>query len=381
MKNHPLRVIAVLVLFAGLVALFAGCGAGGSSTTGSEAPKQPKTSGDSFGLGDKSELQSITELCGTKPIKLALADGFGGNTWRKIARAEMEEEASKCPNIEEILYTDGEGDPQKSQADINSLVAKGVNVLIVFPDAGPVLLPALKKAYDAGVTVIPYNGYVGGKAGTDYTEFVGQDQEGVGAAWGAWISKAVGDEGEIAYLGGVPGNPTSEAFFRGVMSEVSKHPKMTMLEGKPIDTNWDPAQEQRVVSGLLAQHPHIAGLVGDYGVSAIGAVRAFQNANLSMVPMAQVDTNGLSCLWKEIHAENPNFQLMTVGGTTQIVRLALRKGVASYEGTKDTEPSIFPVFVYEDTLGNKPVHCDPQLPPDAALSSALSNEELLAAVR
>ena len=49
--------------------------------------------------GTVADLQPMSKFCGTKPIKVALSDGWGGNYWRHITRAEFEDEASKCKNI------------------------------------------------------------------------------------------------------------------------------------------------------------------------------------------------------------------------------------------------------------------------------------------
>src|SRR4029077_11513335 len=40
--------------------------------------------------GTVADLQPMSKFCGTKPIKVALADGWGGNYWRHITRAEFE---------------------------------------------------------------------------------------------------------------------------------------------------------------------------------------------------------------------------------------------------------------------------------------------------
>ena len=53
-------------------------------------------------------------------LKVAFSDGWGGNYWRQITRAEFEDEAAKCPNIKEIRYTDGEFKAEKQIADIRA---------------------------------------------------------------------------------------------------------------------------------------------------------------------------------------------------------------------------------------------------------------------
>ena len=74
--------------------------------------------------------------CGDKEIVLGMTDGFGGNSWRLVTTASGKDEAAKCPSVKEFLYADGQGNTQKAISDIQGMVAKGVDALVVFPDAG-----------------------------------------------------------------------------------------------------------------------------------------------------------------------------------------------------------------------------------------------------
>src|SRR2546422_239479 len=112
---------------------------------------------------DKSA--DITTMCGTKPMKIALIDGFGGDTWRKITHAEFLDEASKCANITDVKYSDAGGDQQKYNGDINSFVAQGVDIIVAFTDFGDAALPAYRKAFKEGVTIAPYFSHISGTAG------------------------------------------------------------------------------------------------------------------------------------------------------------------------------------------------------------------------
>ena len=110
----------------------------------------------------------ITPLCGTKPMIVGVSDGYGGNTWRKTGLAEVKDELSRCKNVKRIIYSNANGDPQKANSDINSMVAQGVNVLIMLPDFGAVQLPAMRAAMKAGVAVVPYSAQIAGVPGRDY---------------------------------------------------------------------------------------------------------------------------------------------------------------------------------------------------------------------
>src|SRR5260221_11084688 len=55
-------------------------------------------------VGTIADMKDIKEFCGTKPIKAGLSAGYGENSWRKITHAEFEDEASNCPNTQEVPY-------------------------------------------------------------------------------------------------------------------------------------------------------------------------------------------------------------------------------------------------------------------------------------
>src|SRR5580698_3596879 len=105
------------------------------------------------------------DFCGTKQISVALADGFADNGWRQQTTAAGINEASRCPNVTSWTHTDGQGNTQKAISDIEGLAAKGVNAIVVFPDAGPAMLPAIRDAHKQGAAVVPFRARVGGKEG------------------------------------------------------------------------------------------------------------------------------------------------------------------------------------------------------------------------
>jgi ribose transport system substrate-binding protein len=132
--------------------------------------------------GTIADLQPMSKFCGTKPLKVALADGWGGNYWRHITRAEFEDEASKCKNITDARYTDGEFKPEKHIADIEGLIAQKYDVIVAFLDGGPAILKATREATGAGVAVVPYDtgDKFPGVIGKDYLDRATESQTEVG---------------------------------------------------------------------------------------------------------------------------------------------------------------------------------------------------------
>lgn len=349
-----------------------------SASASMEASAPAASEGPVNGTADQL-LPDISSLCGTEPMVVGYADGFGGNSWRKIVRAEFEDEASKCPNITKVLYTDAQADPQKAISDINGLVAQGVNALVVFADSGAATLPAIKAATEAGVKVVPFIVQPGGTVGTDYTGFVAEDVKAYGEDLANWTIKTMGGKGNLVMLGGGPGNSYSQAVYDAVKAAAAENPDIKLLNTDGfVVTNWEPGETQKVVAGLLAKYGEIDGIVSDYGGGSVGGIRAFQAAGKPLPVWSANDSNEFACLWYDNKDANPNYQIATISSRTWMIRVALRRAVAAAQGLPDPEPQFIALPLSEDsTEADAPAPvCNKDLPPDAILSSKLSPDQL-----
>ena len=362
-----------------LVAMaFSACG---KQTDGDEQAASANSASNGTVAAATGKLETLPtgteKLCGDKPIRIGHVDGFGANSWRKIVREELKAELAACKNVS-IEYSDAGGDVQKWNSAINSYVAKGFDGLVVFNDFGEQGLTALRNAMKADMTVVPYVGEPGGTPGTDYSVFIAEDKEKVSQDQVAWLADVLGDKGGLIFMGGVPGNQSTPGFFNP-FAEAVKGTGMKLLVDKPVDTNWDPGQEQRVMAGLISKYDKIDGLASDYGVASGGGLRAFVNADEPHPPLAtNASDNNLGCEWLKYTKQWPDFQLFTLDGSTRVVRWAGRRAIATINDIELNDPTVFQLYPLVDTANGKLPKCNPDLPPDADLSSALSPEALKA---
>jgi ribose transport system substrate-binding protein len=373
--SRPIRLIQASAAVLSLALAAAACGSSGGSSPGSGA----SSGGTSTGSAAASNRPS---WCGSKKITVALADGFGDNNWRKITRAEAANEAAKCSSVTKYLYTDGQGNTQKSISDIQGLVSQGVNALVVFPDSGPAVLPAIRSAFKAGVAVVPYRVSPGGTASQDYDTFIKTDFAAAGVLWAKWMVKALHGKGNIANLGGPPANSQSLAEYQGMQTVFKKYPGIHFVGQTPYNvTNWDPAQTQKVITSLLAKYPKIDGITTDFGAALASSFGAFKSAGRKIPAIATEDSNQLACDYKTMHSTDPQFKLFTVDSQTWMVRTAIDYAIAKASG--GTLPSTnVPQKVFEDSLTGQPhtPECNTSLPPDALLSSHLPTAALAKAL-
>jgi ribose transport system substrate-binding protein len=367
------RFIATVVTVSCAVALSA-CGSSSSSSSSASSASPAAATGTATAASASSSGRP--SWCGSKKITLALADGFGDNNWRKVTTGEAKNEAAQCPNVTKFIYTDGQGNTQKAISDIHGLVAQGVNAMVVFPDAGQAVLPAIREAYKAGVVTVPYRVFPGGQAGTDYNYYISTQFQQAGQLWGQWLDKALHCKGNVINLGGPPANSQSLAEYQGMKQAMASCPNIHIIGQTPYYvTNWDPAQTQKVIVSVLAKYPKIDAITTDFGAALASSFGAFQQAGRKIPAIATEDSNLLSCDRQKLVKSDPQFQLFTVDSQNWMVRTAVDFAVAKASGGTMPSSTVVPQKAFEDSLTNQPhgVECDPSMPSDAFLSSHLSH--------
>jgi len=320
----------------------------------------------------------MATLCGTKPMVVGLSDGYGGNTWRKIALAELQDELSHCSNVTRFIYSNANGDPQKASSDLNSMIAQGANVLVIDPDFGPSQIPSMRSALKAGVTVVAYPTSLPGKPGRDYTFNIAYDMQGIGKLWTDWLGKTV-KKGTVVFLGGTAGVTSSQNFFNGFKDGLKNYPDLRLLSDQYVVTNWNPVDAKKAAVGLIAQYGKIDAIVTDYGSTAIAVVRAFQEANLQPPAVATIaSSNEINCQYLADKKDGKAWRYFSLDGTTSNVRVAGRRAVSEFQGTTNNEALSLTAFPYADSEQGIDPKCDRNTPLDADLSSSLPPEKLLA---
>ncbi|HLF74046.1 MAG TPA: substrate-binding domain-containing protein [Anaerolineales bacterium] len=112
----------------------------------------------------------------------------------------------------EILFS--EGDSAKEKANVESLITKGVKVLIVTPHDGAAAAAAAEAARAAGVKVISYDRLILNTEAVDY--YVTFDSLAVGAAQAQYlVDKASGADNPLYLYAGASSDNNAFLFFEG----------------------------------------------------------------------------------------------------------------------------------------------------------------------
>jgi len=115
----------------------------------------------------------------------------------------------------DILFS--QGDSAKEKANVESLITKGVKVIIICPHDASAAAAAADAARKAGVKVISYDRLIRESASVDY--YVTFDSVAVGAAWGDYlVSKASGQGNNLYLYAGAASDNNAFLFFEGAWS-------------------------------------------------------------------------------------------------------------------------------------------------------------------
>ncbi|MFZ6018456.1 MAG: substrate-binding domain-containing protein [Chloroflexota bacterium] len=172
----------------------------------------------------------------------------------------FKEALSKAGYDVEILFS--QGDSAKEKANVEALIAKGIQVLIITPHDGAAAAAAAQAARAAGVKVVSYDRLILGTEAVDY--YVTFDSVAVGKAQGQYlVDKATGTGNPLYLYAGAASDNNAFLFFEGAWSVlqpkivdgtfvVKNSPSAVALKDKAqltrdemariigeITTNWD----------------------------------------------------------------------------------------------------------------------------------------------
>jgi ABC-type sugar transport system substrate-binding protein len=304
-------------------------------------------------------------------IKVAYADGFGENVWRRVTAMEFIQQALTYPEIGSIQYSSARGDASKAISDIQAYTSEGVDVIVVFADAGKAVGPAVREAKEAGIQVVLHNGTEVGTSGKDYLSNVAENICQMGREFVKAVVKGDPNAKSIVAFGGTPGNPLSATWEGCADKEAAEHPGVKVV-GK-FDTNWTQEGSFNAASAAISQFGKVDGYIYEYADGFRGAVRAYDTAKKpdDYVVALRTDEQGLFCDWEA--ANNDKFKVYYSSGQNYQARIALTAAMMAKEGK--TVPAHIDV-----PFSMKPAQkgmCNKSLPMEISVSSLVDRDTLV----
>ena len=186
-----------------------------------------------------------------------------------------------------LLVTAGEQTAVSTQVNqVEDLIAKKVDAIILNPMDGKAVVPVLKKAKAAGIPVIVVDSSVEkGNEGL-YISYVGTDNFNAGVEAGKRLVKELNNQGNVLVVrganGSLAGDNRVDGFKKGLVGSGLK-----IVGEQP--GNWNNAVAMQVTENLLQANKSVQGLFTASDVMLEGILQAIGDANRSGIKILAVD--------------------------------------------------------------------------------------------
>jgi ABC-type sugar transport system substrate-binding protein len=224
-----------------------------------------------------ASAQDLPALKKKDKYKVGFSQTESNNPWRIAQTESMHAEAAKLGY--QLVYTDAASSAAKQVADVNSMIAQGVDLIFLAPREEKPLIPAVMAAKRAGIPVILLDRNVDqnvAKAGRDYVTFIGSDFVDEGKRAAEALTKAVNGNAKIIQLEGTTGSSPANDRRKGFEDYIKAHPGMKVVASQSGDFVRDKGRQ--VAETLIQAHPDATAIYAHNDEMAIGAIAALEAA-------------------------------------------------------------------------------------------------------
>lgn len=222
--------------------------------------------------------QSLPPLAEKETYTVGFPQMESNNPWRIAQSKSFVDTAETCGW--NLITTDAAGSAAKQVADVDSMIAQGIDVLFLPPREEKPLLPAVMKARAAGIPTFLVDRSVDpavAQAGEHYVSFLGSDFIEQGRRVAEWtLANFAGEQGIIVELEGTTGSSPANDRRKGFDDEMAKHDNMTIVASQSGDFARDKGRQ--VMETLLQAHPDVNIVYAHNDEMAIGAIQALELA-------------------------------------------------------------------------------------------------------
>lgn len=210
--------------------------------------------------------------------KVGFAQMESNNPWRIAETKSFHDTAESCNW--DLIATDAAGSAAKQVADVDSMIAQGIDVLFLPPREEKPLIPAVMKARAAGIPTFLVDRSVDpnvAKAGEHYVAFLGSDFIDQGKRAAEWlIENFEGDKGVIVELEGTTGSSPANDRRKGFDDRIAEDDRFEIVASQTGDFARDMGRQ--VMETLLQAHPDVNVVYAHNDEMAIGAIQALELA-------------------------------------------------------------------------------------------------------
>jgi ribose transport system substrate-binding protein len=226
------------------------------------------------------------------PYTIGFSNAGLGDSWRVVMLHSLQKAAAENKDqISKLIITDAGHDDSKQVADMQDLISRGVDLLIVSANTQQALDPAVSQAMAQGIPVVMMDRRV---ASDDFVTFVTASDAMMGRLFAQWIAEKLNGEGNVIMLAGQAGSSPSENREKPAREVFAQYPGIKVLE--TVYSDWSPVKGKQVMQAMIAKYgKDIDAVWSAHGLQTPGSIEAFIEAGYQdgeIPPHTTADVNG-----------------------------------------------------------------------------------------
>ena len=219
-------------------------------------------------------VQAPATAADTTTKKIALSNNFAGNSWRQAMLKSWDKITKDAVGKKVVAqapsFTTAENQATEQAAQIQNMILQGYDAIVVNSASPTALNGAVKKACDAGIVVVSFDGIV-----TEPCAYrIAVDFKQLGSMQIDYFLKR-GLKGNLLEVRGLAGVFVDDEIHKGIAEGVKKHPEYKIVGS--VHGNWTQTVAQKEVSAILSTLPAVTA-VATQGGDGYGVAQAFKAA-------------------------------------------------------------------------------------------------------
>jgi ribose transport system substrate-binding protein len=174
----------------------------------------------------------------------------------------------------ELIVVDAQDDPAREATNVEDLIQRGVDALLVNPTDADAIVPSIQKANEAGIPVFTIDR---GAAGGEVVSHIASDNVAGGRMAGEFLCQALGGSGKVVELEGIAGTSAARDRGQGFNEYMSGECAGVEIVARQT-ANFNRAEGLSVFENILQAQPEIDGVFAHNDEMILGAIEAAEAA-------------------------------------------------------------------------------------------------------
>ncbi|MFW6005949.1 MAG: D-ribose ABC transporter substrate-binding protein [Candidatus Bipolaricaulota bacterium] len=174
----------------------------------------------------------------------------------------------------DLVISDGQDSVSTQMSDIENLISRGVDAILINPTDGEAVVPAVEEANEAGIPVLAIDRGIGGG---EVAIYVASNNVTGGKMAAHYTAAKMALQGKIVMLEGIPGTSAARERGQGFTEVIDSLEDLEIVASEPAGFAKNEGYE--VMQNILTAQSEIDAVFAQNDLMALGALQAIEGAD------------------------------------------------------------------------------------------------------